>query len=62
MKHSPGTELQRLTQTGDLKVGHLFKIAAVLDQFFWVGWHARGAVEDAEKLTGLAESGLNDVP
>lgn len=30
-----------------------FKIASLSNLFFWVGWHARGAVEDSEKMRGF---------
>ena len=37
----------------------LFRIAVVCNKFFWIGWNARGATEDASKLEGLT-GGEND--
>ena len=33
----------------------MFKIGITCEQFFWVGWHARGAVEEAQELEDLTE-------
>ena len=33
----------------------LVKVNMLCDMFFWVGWHARGAIEDRERLRKMAE-------
>jgi len=33
----------------------LYKVNMLCDMFFWVGWHARGAIEDRERLRKMAE-------
>jgi len=33
----------------------MFQVGMLCDMFFWVGWHARGAVEEAEQLKRMAE-------
>jgi hypothetical protein len=33
----------------------LYKVNMLCDMFFWVGWHARGAIEEAEALKRMAE-------
>jgi hypothetical protein len=33
----------------------IYKVNALCDMFFWVGWHSRGAVEDADQLKRMAE-------
>jgi hypothetical protein len=48
-------EVQRLGRFGKLNDEFLLKVAALCEQFFWVGWHARGAIDDAAKLR---DSGL----
>ena len=29
------------------------RVGLICDLFFWTGWHARGAIEDQERLEGL---------
>ena len=38
---------------GNLNADRLMKLAAVYEMFFWIGWHARGATDDADKLPKL---------
>ena len=45
---------KELIESGAVNADLMFKISMTCEQFFWVGRHARGAVEDAEKLEGLA--------
>ena len=33
----------------------LYKVNLLCDMFFWVGWHARGAIDDRERLKRMAE-------
>jgi hypothetical protein len=33
----------------------LFKVNMLCDMFFWVGWHCRGAIEEADQLQRMAE-------
>ena len=32
----------------------LCKVNLLCDMFFWVGWHSRGAIEDADQLKRMA--------
>ena len=32
------------------EVVRLFKVNMLCDMFFWVGWHSRGAIEEADQL------------
>src|SRR5262249_10213267 len=43
-------EVQRLARSGELSAARLSKLAAVCARFFFVGWHARGAVAEAGQL------------
>lgn len=53
------SHVQELAESGKLNAEFMFKISMVCEQFFWVGWHARGAIEDEDKLSGMlgAENG-----
>jgi hypothetical protein len=33
----------------------ILRVNALCDMFFWVGWHSRGAVEEAEQLKRMIE-------
>lgn len=44
---------QALARSGILNEQLMLKVHMLCDLFFWVGWHARGAVEDAERMKGL---------
>jgi len=35
----------------------LYKVNMLCDMFFWVGWHARGAIDDRERLKRMAGLG-----
>jgi hypothetical protein len=37
------------------EVVRLFKVNMLCDMFFWVGWHCRGALEEADQLKKIAE-------
>ena len=47
-------QIQQAAKSGKLDADLMFKISMVCEQFFWVGWHARGAVEEAQQLEDLA--------
>ena len=47
-------EMKRMAESGELDEEDMFRIAVVCNKFFWLGWHARGAIEDQDKLSGLA--------
>ena len=50
---------QRLGLAGHLNANLMHKIMMLCDMFFWVGWHARGAIDEAERLermTGTEET------
>ena len=42
--------VQELMTSGKMNDDLMFKIGMTCEQFFWIGWHARGAAEDAEAL------------
>ncbi len=50
-------ELDMPEQLRDLdpKVVRLYKVNMLCDMFFWVGWYARAAIEQAEVLKRMAE-------
>jgi hypothetical protein len=37
------------------EVVRLWKVNLLCDMFFWVGWHCRGAIEEADQLEKMAE-------
>lgn len=37
------------------EVVRLFKVNLLCDMFFWVGWHSRGAIEEADQLEKMTE-------
>jgi hypothetical protein len=39
----------------DPEVIRLYKVNMLCDMFFWVGWYARGAMEQAEELRRMTE-------
>jgi hypothetical protein len=39
----------------DPEVVRLYKVNMLCDMFFWVGWYARGAMEQAEELKRMTE-------
>jgi hypothetical protein len=42
--------VQELMASGKLSDDLMFKIGVMCEQFFWFGWHARGAMDDSEAL------------
>ena len=42
--------VQELMASGKLSDDLMFKIGMMCEQFFWIGWHARGAMDDTEAL------------
>jgi len=49
------TDWVSLARAEHLNARLMFQVGMLCDMFFWVGWHARGAVEEAEQLKRLAE-------
>jgi hypothetical protein len=46
---------QDLIAAGQLDEDLLQKVNAAMGMFFWVGWHARGATEDADEMLRMME-------
>ena len=46
---------QELLASGDLREDILQRINAVVGMFFWIGWHARGAMEAKDDLQKMME-------
>jgi hypothetical protein len=46
---------QDLVAAGQLDEDLLQKINAAVGMFFWIGWHARGAMDAADDMLGMME-------
>jgi hypothetical protein len=46
-------DVKEFVASGQLDIERAVKVMQACIKFFMVGWHARGAIEDAEKLKGL---------
>ncbi len=46
-------QLQERFQSGNITNWDVEKVIQICRMFFFLGWHARGAVEESEKMEGL---------
>jgi hypothetical protein len=53
---SDPNDWQKLALEGHVNPTLMQKITFLCDMFFWIGWHSRGAVEEAEQLRRLADA------
>ena len=49
------TDWQALTKSGHLNAELMRDIYLLCDMFFWIGWHARGAMEDEDQLRRMTQ-------
>ena len=52
---SDPTDWRGLAKAGHVNPNLMRKVTLLCNMFFWVGWHTRGAVEEAEQRKGMAE-------
>lgn len=52
---NPLKRAQDLVAAGRLDEDLLQKMNAAMGMFFWIGWHARGAVEDSDEMLRMME-------
>lgn len=59
LKDAPAENLlkkaQDLMAAGQLDEDLLQKMNAAMGMFFWIGWHARGAMEDSDDMLRMME-------
>ena len=49
------SDWQGLAKAGYVNPELMQKVMTVMDMFFWIGWHARGAIEEADQLKRMTE-------
>ena len=52
-RSSDPLDVQQLAQSGVLSDERMRKVYTLAAMFFYTGWHARGALEDADELQKL---------
>ena len=52
--YTSATDWKNLAESGVLNPELMQKVSLLADMFFWIGWNARGAAEEAEQLKRIA--------